>query len=1148
MMTTTLRNNSMGFLVGWVLLCTLLSVEAQSQERNQRTSYLSSSWVTASEAQDMFYSADLTKKISVQMDDQTLEEGLRDIADRTGLKLTYRGDIIVDKRVTIREPQMSVSEALGHMLEDTGLDYKVSRHGYLLILPKEKETVSVDIFQETITGQVVDSQTGEALPGVNIQIEGTSTGTSTDVDGEYELTVQDMNATLTFSYIGYTTAVVPLDGRSSVDVELEPSEIGLDQVVVVGYGRQERRDLTGSIAQVPVAESIEGHAVSNLNQALQGRVPGVKFTSTSGDPGAQVNVRIRGLNTFGDSGPLYIVDGLPMEQDQINSINPNDIENVSVLKDASASAIYGSRAANGVIIIDTKSGQEGLQVTYNGYAGIQTVPSNNLIPLLNSQQYMDQVNEAHENGNYFPLQAAFSDPQLVAQNLQTDTDWQKAAISSAPMTDHTLTVSGGGTDHTYSVSGNYLDQESVLAFREMQRYQIRVKSQFDIGRLTLGESIILSRREGLNLGYANNLDLAYMFGAAPTMGVYCPENDSGYCGPTSATAGVNNRDNILGRRGMQPDNTYRNRMIGSAYASYEIIDGLEFKLNAGLQHGQDRRHYYSPIFEMGQRGSNNNFLSTSHSEYYDYLLENTLNYEKDIHQNVEMGLMAGYTQQHYTSNFISGSINTFPSNDLRVIDAGTGNFNLSGNEAEHALRSFFGRANFTLFQRYLVTATIRRDGSSRFGAENRYGNFPSFAVGWNVDQERFMDDLPEISQLKLRASWGILGNQDIGNYNTQTVIGSPSRYYFGSDSPAPIAAVTSLGNPSLQWEKTAQTNLGVDVGFLEDKILFTADYWIKDTEGVLVRTPISSLTGFQRGSGPFQNAAELQNKGFEFMVQYREVRGDLRYSISTNLSTTRNEVKSLGRGDAIINLVENVYYSGVYAITEPGRPMSTFYGHIMEGIFQNQAEIDGHASQPGAEPGDVKFRDVNGDGVIDADDRTYIGDPWPDFDFGLSFNGGYRNVDFSMSLYGVIGQELYNSNRAYLETMNGEWNSHTGTLDRWTGEGTSNTMPRAVRGGRNDNTRPSTRFIDKADFLRIQNVQVGYTLPSDLLNRMGVRNIRVYGNVQNLYTFSSYFNYNPDTLGGQGFNNDSMNPLGFGVDTGSVPIPTIFQAGVDINF
>lgn len=1146
-MTTKLRNSSMGFLVGWLLLCTLLSVEAQSQERNQRMSFLSSSWVTASEAQDMFYSADLTKQISIQMDNQTLEEGLRDIADRTGLKLTYRGDIMVDKQVTIHETKMSVSEALALMLEDTGLDYKISQLGYLLILPIE-ETTSVEVFQETITGQVFDAQTGEALPGVNIQIQGTSTGTSTNVDGEYELTVQDLNVILTFSYIGYTSAVVPLNGRNSVDVQLEPSEIGLDQVVVVGYGTQERSDLTGSIAQVSVAEDIEGQAVSNLNQALQGRIPGVKFTSTSGDPGAQVNVRIRGLNTFGNSGPLYVVDGLPMDQSQINSINPNDIETVSVLKDASAAAIYGSRAANGVIIINTKSGQEGLQVTYNGYAGVQTVPSSNFIPLLNSQQYMDQVNEAHVNGNYYPLQPAFNDPQLVATNLQTNTDWQAAAISSAPMSDHTLTVSSGGPNHSYSVSGNYLNQESVLAFRDMQRYQVRIKSQFNIGRLTLGESVILSRREGLNLGYANNLDLAYMFGAAPTMGVYCPENDSGFCGPTRPTTGVNNRDNILGRRGMKPDNTYRNRMIGSAFAVYEIIDGLEFKLNAGLQHGQDRRHYYNPIFEMGRRGSNNNSLSTSHSEYYDYLLENTLNYEKDIHQNVEMGLLAGYTQQNYTSNYISGSINTFPSNDLRVINAGTGNFSLSGNETESALRSFFGRANFTLFQRYLVTATIRRDGSSRFGAANRYGNFPSFAVGWNIDQERFMENISEISTLKLRASWGILGNQDIGNYNTQTVIGSPSRYYFGADSPAPIAAVTSLGNPLLRWEKTTQSNLGVDVAFLEDKILFTADYWIKDTEGVLVRTPISSLTGFQRGSGPFQNAAELQNKGFEFMAEYREVRGDLRYSFSANLSTTRNEVKSLGRGDAIVNLVENVYYSGVYAITEPGRPMSTFYGHIMDGIFQNQAEIAAHALQPGAEPGDVKFRDINGDGVIDADDRTYIGDPWPDFDFGIAFNGAYRNFDFNMSLYGVVGQQLYNANRAYLETMNGEWNSHAGTVNRWDGEGSSNTMPRAVRGGRNNNTRPSTRFVDNADFLRIQNVQVGYTLPTDVLNRMGIRNIRVYGNVQNLYTFSSYFNYNPDTLGGQGFSDDSMNPLGFGVDTGSVPIPTVFQAGVDINF
>jgi len=594
--------------------------------------------------------------------------------------------------------------------------------------------------------------------------------------------------------------------------------------------------------------------------------------------------------------------------------------------------------------------------------------------------------------------------------------------------------------------------------------------------------------------------------------------------------------------------TFNNKLIGSAYASYKILPDLEYKINGGLNMGLGRFKNYVPQFEMNNRGSNVRSLNTSLNESYEYLVENTLTYNKVIKENYRINLLGGFTQQNFYSNGISGTRRDFPSNDIQVLNAGTGVFTIGGTENEWAIRSFLGRANITLFDRYLVTATIRRDGSSRFGASNRYGNFPSLALGWNVDQENFLKDSKLISGLKVRASWGQLGNQDIGNYSNQTVVSTNSRYFFGADQLAPAAVVNNLGNPNLRWEKTTQSNIGVDLSFLQNKIFFTADYWIKDTDGILVRTPISTVTGFGRDSGPFQNAAQLENKGMEFLLGYRGATGELKYGISGNLSNVQNKVISLGTGTSIINLVENVYYSGTYTRTLPGSAMSHFYGHINDGIFQTQAEINAHPTQVGAKPGDRRFRDINGDGKVDANDRTNIGDPWPDFDYGFAADASWKGFDINMSFYGTSGKQLYDSQGVYLETMQGEWNNKTTVLNRWKGPGTSNTLPRAVRGDTNQNNRSQSDYVLDADFLRMQNFQIGYTLPQSLIKRVGARNARIYFNGQNLFTITKYPNYNADTLGGVGFNDDSMSPLAFGVDTGSTPIPSVYSFGVNLTF
>ncbi len=1095
--------------------------------------------------------ASYSQTVSLKFKNAKLETVLKEIGTQTGYDLVYITPLINEaKPVSIHVNNASLRDVLEKSFSNQSLTYTISNNT-IIVQRKSTNLLSVPLIDikgltekappTEIKGQVTDSK-GEALIGVSVKVKGTAIGVSSDVSGRYSITVPDGSTVLVFTYVGYTTKEVSISGRTSLNVQLEQSSESLQEVVVVGYGTQKKSDLTGSVVSV-TSKDIKDQAFSNINQALQGKVAGVSFTSTSGDPGEGVNVRIRGLNTFGGSGPLYVVDGMPMEAADINTINPNDIESTTVLKDGSAAAIYGSRSANGVILLTTKSGaNRAPSISFNSYYGIQSF--NKFIPLLNSQQMADVINEAHVNGNFFPLQPAMNDPN----NLKTNTDWQDAAINPAPIQDHSLTVSGGTPDAKYSISGGVFDQESVLAFRTYKRYYSRVKTEFKIGKLTIGQSLIASKDEGLNLNFGNNLDLAYMMGAAPTMPIYDPNNNSGYAGPQPATTGVNNRDNILGRRDMNRAYTFNNKIIGSAYASFKILPDLEYKLNGGMNMGQRRFKNYVPQFQMNNRGSNTRSLSTSLNESYEYLVENTLTYNKVIKENYRINLLGGFTQQNYFGNGINGSRRDFPSNDIQVLSAGTGVFTVGGSENEWALRSFLGRANITLFDRYLITATIRRDGSSRFGASNRYGNFPSLAVGWNVDQENFLKDSKLISGLKVRASWGQLGNQDIGNYSNQTVVSTNARYFFGADQLAPAAVVNNLGNPNLRWEKTTQSNIGVDLSLLQNKIYFTADYWIKDTDGILVRTPISTVTGFARDAGPFQNAAQLQNKGMEFLLGYRGGSGELKYGVSGNLSTVRNKVISLGTGTSIINLVENVYYSGTFVRTMPGLPMSHFYGHINDGIFQTQAEINAHPTQVGAKPGDRRFKDINGDGKVDANDRTNIGDPWPDFDYGFAADASWKGFDINMSFYGTSGKQLYDAQGVYLETMQGEWNNKTTVLNRWTGPGTSNTLPRAVRGDTNQNNRGQSDYVLDADFLRMQNFQIGYTLPQSIIKRVGARNARIYFNGQNLFTITKYPNYNADTLGGVGFNDDSMSPLGFGVDTGSTPIPSVYSFGVNLTF
>ncbi|MES3017051.1 MAG: TonB-dependent receptor [Bacteroidota bacterium] len=1094
-----------------------------------------------------------SQTVSLNFRNAKLEVVLKEIGNQTGYDLVYVTPVINEaKPVNINVKNAPLTEVLEKSFLNQLLTYTISNR--TIIVKKRTPEFSASIMSEPrpvvdavlpseVRGQVTDNK-GESLIGVSVKLKGSTVGVSTDVNGRYTITLPDGSNTLVFTYIGFETQEVAVSGRTAVDVTMVPSNEALEEVLVVGYGTQKKSDLTGAITSV-TAKDIEGQAFGNVNQALQGRVAGADITSTSGEPGAPVQIRIRGQGTFGNSGPLYVVDGVPMPGDNINAISPDDVESVNILKDASASAIYGSRAANGVILITTKKGVAGeTRLSYNGYYGIQSF--NDFIPMANSLQLADVVNEAQTNGG-LPLQAAFNDPEV----LKTNTDWQAAAFQSAPMQNHTMTLAGGGENAKFYVSGGFLDQEGVMVFSSMKRYSGRVNSDFTVGKnkkLKVGESLVMSRTNGLNLGQGTNLDFAYLLGSSPTMKLYKPQNAGGYGGPNPAETGVNNRENIVGRRDLRRNYSDRNNLLGNVFAEYSFLPSLKYRLNAGLNTGVNSNRGWAGIFNMDNRSNNTQTLNQSRNVSNEYLLENTLSFDKVFAKKYSVSLLGGYTQQNALYQNMSGSKRDSPSNDLQVFDAMTGTFTLGGNESEWALRSFLGRANVTLFDKYLFTATIRRDGSSRFGKDNRYGNFPSFAVGWNVDRENFLKDFSFITGLKLRASWGRLGNQEIGNYSNTTTVSTAPRYFFGADQIAPASAVTTLGNPSLKWESTEQSNVGADFSFINNSLTFSVDYWVKNTDGILLRTPISTASGIYRDNGAFENAAGLRNSGFEFLVGYRKNISDFNFGVSMNLSTVKNEVTSLGKGATIINLVENSYQFGTFTRTAIGEPMSSFYGYVMEGIFQTPAEIAAHAKQTGAAPGDVKFKDIDGNNVIDANDRTVIGDPFPDFNYGLSSNFSYKGFDMNFSFQGVQGKQLYNSQRAYLESMQGEHGQMATVVNRWKGPGTSNTMPRAIRGGANLNSRPSTRYVEDASYLRLQNLQFGYVIPQSVLGKFGVKRLRTYINTQNLLTISGYTNYSPDGLGGNGNNGGGQDPLAIGVDTGNYPIPRVVQFGLQANF
>lgn len=989
----------------------------------------------------------------------------------------------------------------------------------------------------TVTGTVTSKGENLPLPSVNVIEEGTSNGVVTDLDGNYSINVPS-DAALNFSYLGFESRTLSVDGRTTIDVELDEDYAALDDVVVVGYGTQRRSDLTGSVATID-AEEITKQSNSDVSQLLQGRTAGVTVTA-NGEPGAGANVRIRGVSTFGDNQPLYIVDGVPVGT-SIRDFNPNDIESIQVLKDASAGAIYGSRAANGVVIITTKKGKKNtpLQIQYSGYYGIDEVAQR--IPVLEREDYQMIANEKRINAGQPLIPGNDPNSELYVDDINTD--WQDVGLKTGSRQNHNFGFSGGGENITYNASLDYFANEGVFVGNgpDYERYSGRINTVMEKGIFKISPSLYYTHSFENSLTFRGDVLtggrpplINDLVNAIPTLGVFDESNEGGYAG-TSSEIHQEIVLNVPGINSLFTNNVEVDRIFAVVNPELKLLDTdgheLIYKMNLSYDKTHVRRFSFVPEFEMGYFfGSGKSLLDDDSSIYTVALIENTLNYKKEFGAHGIDFILGQTYQKNSTVNRNAHSEN-LPKPYYPVLSNGN-NQTVEGSEFYSALASYFGRLNYNFDDRYLVTATVRRDGSSRFAPQNRYGTFPSVAVGWRLSNEEFFN-APEdvVNQLKLRASYGELGNQNIGDYLFQPVINRNIPYNY--DGERVLGGLqTSIISEDIKWETTTSLNLGADATLFNNKIDLTLEYYERETTDILVGVPIPSSTG-SINTAPTVNAGSLRNSGFEAEIAYHyNNEKDFSFDISANASTIHNEVLALGGNNEPI--------AGVGSRTQVGREVGEHFGFVYDGIFQSEEEVAEHAFQNSAAPGDVRFVDLNEDGEINADDRTFLGSAIPSVTYGLNFTAQYKRFDFTLFTSGAAG--YYINSRLYRSLMlsTGYINAHEDILDRWTPENTDTNIPRVVADDPNNNARDSNRpgWLQKGDHLRINTLSLGYSLPEGVFNEF-LTSSRVYATVQNLHTFQHYKGYNPD------FNSGVLEP---GFDNGSYPRPRTFMLGVDLSF
>jgi TonB-linked SusC/RagA family outer membrane protein len=967
--------------------------------------------------------------------------------------------------------------------------------------------------QHTVSGTVMSDE-GFPLPGVNVLVVGTTIGAATNVDGEYEVRAPSGTATLQFSYIGYVTQQIPIEGRSVIDVTLEFDAIMGDELVVVGYGVQRRRDVTGAIARV------EGEEISRLptlsaEQALQGRVAGVQVVPSSGEPGAGATIRIRGVGTLNNANPLFVVDGMLL--DDINFLNPNDIQSVDVLKDASATAIYGSRGANGVIIVTTRrASPERPIVNFNTYVGVEQLGRR--IDVANAREFAMLANELATNLNQTP---PYENPDAFGEG----TDWQSEVYQNAPIQNYQFSASGMTERLSYYVSGNYSSQDGIVPKSDFRRASFRLNNDYRISDfVTVGHNLSMSYTDFL----AAPGVMGTVYRAMPTIAPFT--DDGAYSDLTPVGNPLASIEYTMNDRKGQ-------RTVGNVFADILFLRDFTFRSSLGLDVNRSEGRNFSPIFFVSPtQQSSDRSISVFNNFSRNILWENTLTYRRFVGAH-SINLLGGVTMQENRFESLGGARLGVVGEDpaLWYLNSGEqeGMTNYNG-AAEWGMLSYLARVNYGFMDRYLLTLSLRADGSSRFGSENRYGYFPSVALGWVISDEPFMGQQRIFDNLKLRGSYGVIGNDKIGEYPSAATISPNLNAVFGIDEMLQFGqSLIALTNPRVAWESTEQLNFGLEMAFLANRLTAEIDYYNRTTNDILSSIPIPGYVGVN--ASPVVNAASVRNTGLDFTLNFRNTAGDFSYRLGAVGSTVNNEVLSLGEGREEI-FGGPVGEGGKLATrTIVGGSIGDFYGYRVAGVFQNADEVASLPKRGPEVPGDLRFEDINGDGRITTADRTYLGSPIPDFIFGFNFGFGWRGLDLDLDFNGQTGNLIYNAKKA---ARFGTYNFERSYLDRWTGEGTSSSEPRVTNAGHNYEV--SDRFLEDGSYLKLRNIRLSYAIPPTLTQQVQLRNARVYVNGSNLVTLTGYSGHTPEVGTGNVFD--------VGVDRGFYPPNRSFTVGLDLTF
>lgn len=1069
-------------------------------------------------------------KVSIHMNNVKLDKILNEIENQTDYLFIYNNQVDINKITSVKVKNEVVAQVLDRILSGTGINYELE--GTHIILTTEAiKDLHAQQQAKTVTGTVTDVS-GEPIIGANIRIKGTTTGTITDIDGNFSIKAEPQSV-IEVSYIGYLTQETVINNQKSIRFLLKEDTKTLDEVVVIGYGVQKKADLTGSVANINT-EKLNTQSNANIGQALQGKIAGVDIVSQGGAPGSGTRIMVRGIGTLNNASPLYIVDGMYMNS--IDHINPNDIASIDVLKDASSAAIYGSRAANGVIIVTTKEGSntEGkpiIDLSVN--LGIST--ASKFLDMLDAKGWAEVTTIARQ---------AIGKPALdMATDLanKPDNDWQDIMFRPALMQNYNLSVKGGGKYSTYYTGLGYFNQDGIVKGTNYQRYNIQSKNDYKRGIFSAGTNLIISfsHDKPLHQELRGGM-IGTILQSVPTLEKYDDTREGGYGGTYGDVVNIPHPlaiidDNIMDRYN---ENV---KIFANLYAQIELFKGLKYKLNLTPDFSFERYKNYLNKYDFGLATNSITQLTERQRRRRNILVENLLTFDRTFGEH-KISALAGYTYQDSRFRHIQAYGEGLPQG-LEEIDAATTNRSNEGNSWRSVLTSILGRVFYSYQNKYLFTATIRRDGSSKFGKNNRYGYFPSFSLGWNVAEEKFMENVHWLDQLKLRGGYGVLGNQEIDNYQYSSTITTGINYPDGNGGLLQGAFPKNFANPDIKWEETAMTNVGIDFMAFNNRLSLTADYYVKNTKDILLTVPIPISSG--GANDPIRNAGKIRNNGFEFNLGWMDQPNpDISYGINLIGSFNKNKVIAMGSESGSIkggSTNQNITTSE----TKAGYPIGGYWLISTAGYFNSQEEVDAYAKdgkkiQPAAEPGDIKFVDANNDGVINDDDRVFQGSPFPDFTFALNGNMRYKNFDLSIGLQGVLGNKIYNATRQTLEDVTKGSNFLASCLDYWTPENKNASHPRLTWDDPNRNTRAeSDRYLENGSYLRLRSVQLGYTFPQTWF-KGAIQHARVYINAENLFTITSYSGYSPDV------NADNANYRGF--DNFIYPTNRTFMLGLNVTF